>query len=248
MNREKGFSDEFLNAFVDDQLALEEKGRAYAELNQDEAMAQAVCELRKLHDLVQLSYKNPVMPKHGLSSLGPSRWFRRGHESGLKAAAAFALVVSIVLGWAVREPARGPAIVSLPNSIQLAQAEAQVKVLVHFNQTGVDRMHQVLNEVESLLKLYQQNGQIARIEVIANGDGLDLLRTDIAAVATAHERIVRMQKEYDNLTFLACQNTIDRLKRDTGITARLLPGVGVIDSGVAQLMRRQHQGWVYIQA
>ena len=43
------------------------------------------------------------------------------------------------------------------------------------------------------------------------------------------------------------QNTIDRLKREHGITARLLPDVIVIDSGVAQIMRRQQQGWAYIR-
>jgi intracellular sulfur oxidation DsrE/DsrF family protein len=47
--------------------------------------------------------------------------------------------------------------------------------------------------------------------------------------------------------FEACKNSIDRLRRDKGIVAKLLPGVVVIDSGVAQLMRRQNQGWAYIQ-
>jgi 3alpha(or 20beta)-hydroxysteroid dehydrogenase len=31
------------------------------------------------------------------------------------------------------------------------------------------------------------------------------------------------------------------------LEARLLPGVTVIDSGVAQLMRLQQQGWAYIR-
>ncbi len=57
-----------------------------------------------------------------------------------------------------------------------------------------------------------------------------------------------MLREYDNLQFVACQNTIDQLKRDRGVTARLLPGVIVTDSGVAEIMRRQREGWVYIRA
>jgi len=56
-----------------------------------------------------------------------------------------------------------------------------------------------------------------------------------------------MQKEYHGLTFVACQNTIDRYQQELGLTAKLLPGVITIDSGVAQIMRRQHQGWAYLQ-
>ena len=53
MNREYGngpkpeFSNEFLNAFLDNQLTLEEKERAYLRISQDEALNRRVCELRK---------------------------------------------------------------------------------------------------------------------------------------------------------------------------------------------------------
>ena len=56
-----------------------------------------------------------------------------------------------------------------------------------------------------------------------------------------------MQQKYPNLVFVACQNTIDRLNKEHGIRAQLIEGVMVIDSGVAQIMRRQQQGWAYIQ-
>ena len=39
MNQEKRFSDEFLNAFVDNQIAAEEKSRVYIEIGQDEGVA-----------------------------------------------------------------------------------------------------------------------------------------------------------------------------------------------------------------
>jgi hypothetical protein len=80
--------------------------------------------------------------------------------------------------------------------------------------------------------------------VITNGGGLSLLMAGISPYA---ERIQRMQKEYHDLTFVACQNTIERIQQELGLQAKLLPGVVVIDSGVAQIMRRQHQGWAYIQ-
>ena len=94
------------------------------------------------------------------------------------------------------------------------------------------------------MKFYHRSHQKARVEVITNGGGLNLL---LAGISPYAERISRMQKEYDGLTFVACQNTIDRFQQELGVSAKLLPGVAVIDSGVAQIMRRQHQGWAYIQ-
>jgi intracellular sulfur oxidation DsrE/DsrF family protein len=79
---------------------------------------------------------------------------------------------------------------------------------------------------------------------VITGKGLALVRVETSAFA---DRIQLLQREFDNLTFAACQNTIDRLRNEQGIIVRLLPGVVVIDSGMAELMRRQNQGWTYIQ-
>ncbi len=117
--------------------------------------------------------------------------------------------------------------------------------MFHLNTDDRDLIKQSLQEVESALKLYRHTGQRARIEIIANGAGLDLLRVGASPYP---QTVQRMLREYDNLQFVACQNTIDQLKRDRGVTARLLPGVIVTDSGVAEIMRRQREGWVYIRA
>ena len=118
------------------------------------------------------------------------------------------------------------------------------KVLIHIARDEASQLGEALNEVESLLRHYRDTRQNARVEVVINGKGLELVRIDTSAFA---ERIQKLQSEFDNLTFAACQNTIDRLKREQGIIVRLLPGVVVIDSGVAELTRRQNQGWAYIQ-
>ena len=66
-NQEKKFSDEFISAFVDDQLTLEEKQQVYARLSSDDTLKWQICELRKIHDLVGLAYKEPPMPTQGLT-------------------------------------------------------------------------------------------------------------------------------------------------------------------------------------
>lgn len=239
------FSDEFLNAFVDDQLTPEEKGRAYPQISQDEALNRQVCELRKMRDLVRLAY-NDVQPALTQTPAPPRR------HAGLGWAAALALVLSGLVGWVLhgqigdsQATSASSQAQATPKAWRQTPPADPVKIVVHLSEGDPAHVRQVLDDVEGLLRLYRRTGYATRVEVVMNGDGLQLVRADTSA---APDRIRRMQKDYDNLTFVACQNAIDRLRKDHGIIAQLLPGVAVIDSGMAQLMRRQHQGWAYIQA
>lgn len=63
MGQGQELSDEFINAFVDDQLIPEEKARVYAQAACDEAFNRRVCELRKIRDLIRLAYRE--LPKPG---------------------------------------------------------------------------------------------------------------------------------------------------------------------------------------
>jgi intracellular sulfur oxidation DsrE/DsrF family protein len=292
MNQEKHFSDEFLNAFVDNQIAAEEKSRAYVEIGQDEALNRQVCELRKLHDLVQLAYREPPAPPARAASDTNSRHARL--RFGV--AASVLLTLGIFLGSQIRMPATAPSVTAVPaaatqqmtkvappakpvrtkpaaaaataDRVATLQPTAVVptaepaavpapviarneildntttKVLIHLARDDIDQLSQALDDIESTLKHYRETRQIARVEVVVNGKGLELVRTDTSAFAG---RIQRLQREYDNLTFAACQNTIERLAREQGIIVRLLPGVITIDSGMAEIMRRQNQGWTYLQ-
>jgi len=304
MSQEKRFSDEFLNAFVDNQIAAEEKSRAYVEIHQDETVNRQVCELRKLHDLVQLAYREPPAPPvHAVSGPYSGRARLR-----FGVAASFLLTLGIVLGSQIRipEPAITPQAILAPGAIapqvatttssrqsglrtipnkakvavktvpeQIAVAptanlqqatavptavapaqlapvaapseisgNAQTKVLIHLARDDTTQLGYALDDIEGLLKYYREANLNARVEVVVNGGGLALVRTDTSVFAG---RIQRLQREYDNITFAACQNTIDRLRQDQGISVRLLPGVVTIDSGMAEIMRRQNQGWTYVQ-
>lgn len=304
MSQEKHFSDEFLNAFVDNQIAAEEKSRAYLEIQRDEGLNRQVCELRQLRDLVQLAYREPPAPPVQAVT-GPNSG-RARLRFGV--AASILLALGIVLGNQIRLPETtstpqallAPATVTprvvtsalsrtsapiirprnandsvapdvvptplvptaqrqptsmetapvAPANVAMSAAQnnnlnnAQTKVLIHLARDDVAQLSQALDEIEGVLKHYRAISLDARVEVVVNGKGLELVRSDTSAFAG---RIQRLQREYDNLTFAACQNTIDRLAREQGIIVQLLPGVVTIDSGMAEIMRRQNQGWAYIQ-
>lgn len=233
---EREFSDEFLNAFVDGQLSPEEQERVYLRVGRDEAVHRRLCALHGLRDLVRLAYREPPAPP----ARPQPQPARRRAAFGYGLAAGVVLLLGVPLGWYLHEPAARRVAGAAANG-----AAQRINVLMHVNDDSPMRLAQSLDEIEELLGFYRASGQDARVEVIINGDGLALVRADVTPFA---DRIAHLQREYSNVAFLACQNTIERLRHDTGVTARLLPGVVVIDSGVAQLMRRQHQGWAYIQA
>jgi len=277
MNKDRPpISDEFLSAFVDNQLTQEEKADAYDQISENKEINMRICELRKVSDLVRLAYANPpAAPNAQEKSITKSP--RLNIAACLLAG--LTLVLGVVLGWNIGPAQENRGILAEHNKIEIdhsriAQSHKkmtastpagkqisgetsndttaadlnvdpeQVKILIHLNSGELELVQESLDALENVLRYYRKIGQDARIEMVANGDGINLLRKDVSPFP---ERIKRMQQEYDNLTFVACQNSITRLEDERGIVAKLIPGVVVIDSGVAQLMRRQHQGWAYIR-
>lgn len=234
---EQRFSDEFLNAFVDNQLAPEEKSDAFLAISRDEALNRRVCELRKVRDLVQLACAEPPAPARPRAPSRDRRWRR-----GLQSAAALVLGLGLVLGWGLQRDFPGPG--PRQSALTAETPLKGIKVMLHLNSGDPQRMAEALDDAEELLRYYRSTHQIARVEIITNGGGINLLRADTSPYK---ERIRQLYRDWNNLVFVACQNALDRVKREQGKQIELLPEAVVIDSAVAQIMRRQHQGWAYIQ-
>lgn len=247
MNDRNYISDELLNAFVDDQLDAKDKEQIFAQIAKDPALNKRVCELRSCRELVQLAYQNvpPAPIRSNTLSAAHSNW--NPWISGI--AASVLVAMGVLIGTQLNTSHTGGVVPMAINSETTATrvaatSNATSKVLFHLNSRDPEVARNALDELEGVLSFYESIGEKAKIELITNGGGIEMLRADTSPFA---DRILAMQKRYANLTFVTCQNTIDRLKRERGITASLLPGIVVIDSGVAQIMRRQQEGWAYIQ-
>jgi len=80
----------------------------------------------------------------------------------------------------------------------------------------------------------------SEVVVVAHGNGIGMVMTSNAAQA---ERIASLAKS--GVKFLACENT---LKRKKIAKEQILPGVGFVDSGVAEVIRLQIAGYAYIKS
>ena len=95
----------------------------------------------------------------------------------------------------------------------------------------------VLNNAENLRKAL---GEPTAIEVVAHGGGLSMLLRTNAGQA---ERLQKLSS--GGTVFAACENTMRKknLTRDD-----LLPFATTVDSGVAEVVRKQEAGWSYVKS
>jgi len=240
---DRKISDELLNAFLDEQLDTEERGQILQAIQEDKALAQRFCELRQVKALTQHAYGEDMAPP----SKGPDT-STRGWTTLRTLAASLVLIMAAAFGWLAHDqfapPERYAAAAPSPKQVLLAKQTSQVQgIILHLDTAAPSKGKAALDSAEDILEAFQHNGDGLRLEVIANAEGLNLLRADTSPYA---QRVSQMMEKYPNLTFLACSRAIHRLQ-GKGIPVQLLPQVKVAPSALEQIVKRLQEGWAYIK-
>ena len=111
------------------------------------------------------------------------------------------------------------------------------RIVIEVNVDGAERWEGILNNVDNLRKAFANDPP--KIEVVAHAKGLGLL------LATNEPLKARMQAEHEaGVVFAACENT---MKKQNVTKDQLMPFVTTVDSGVAEVVRKQEAGWAYIK-
>ncbi len=227
-------SDDLLNAFADGELDAAEKARLLHLMAGDGALRGRVCQLWQVKEMVRGAY--PQVP----AGEPPQRRSSRLQRWGIALAALVVLAVGLMGGWIAREEAGGSRLAGL----QLyARQMDEGKVVLHIASAAPDRLKTTLDEADELAQSHDRSGHPVQVEVVANGDGLALLRADLSPYA---DRIAALGKAHGNLRFIACNNAI-QLQRMSGQEVMLLPDVAVAPSALDEIMMRLQQGWAYVR-
>lgn len=115
--------------------------------------------------------------------------------------------------------------------------DAPRKVMLQLTTDDPRAINDLLYNVVNVQKFYGQDN--VKVVVVAFGSGNRALYRDTSPV---RERVSSLL-QYD-VEFLACGNTMEttgRKKED------LIDGVEVVTAGVAEIVERQLQGWVYVR-
>ena len=246
----KHLESETLNAYLDGELSPDETIQFEHRLVRNHTQQARLDELRRVRLLAQCAmYKRQAAEGAVDRRTIPSRR-RRLVAQALAAGLLMALGFLAGLGFQPHDPpsdlqaylSTGKLVVP---STTLA-AGRDVKAIYHISTANTGKIRGALDEMEVLLGVYAKSGRTLHLEIIANAEGLSLLRADISP---ARERVQAMQQTYKNLKFLACGKTIERLQLEKNMrNVQLLPGVTVVPSALDQVILRLEDGWSYIRA
>ena len=144
-----------------------------------------------------------------------------------------------VLGNAVREQKKAAVEKSAP-----AAKKTEHRLALQVNVNDPAAMNLALNNVRNVADYYRARGESVEIEVVTYGPGLHMLRDDTSPVK---DRIKSMSEAMPNVTFMACGNTQQNMKKTESKDIPLISQAKVVESGVVRLMDLQEKGWSYIR-
>jgi len=237
-------SNELLGAFVDHELACSDKRTLAEEIRTNPEMADRAQALLELKSAIKQAYPDAVADKTNTGKAAPSsNLFKQS------VAASVIMACGLILGALFNSG-------NVNNSGQTVAAgdslfgikvtpvtREENKVLLHVSTAELDKLDFLLTKTERLLRDAKSSNYPLNINVIANSEGVDLLRKE----TTPYEkRIAELQQQYENLQFIACKNTLRRLKHK-GQSVQMINGVKADKPALDTIINRMDKGWTYVK-
>lgn len=241
MNTRDNLPKADLDAFIDDQLNPEQRIEVLEYLDRHPGQMAEVQEMRHLMDTMALVYHDvPGLERARppIVSLRPRRpWYF---------ALSAVLVLSLGLGggWSLyawlgpESPAKIRALASLDGS-----ERKRGDLLVHISSMDEETVVAAFNEVEQILSSRARSGQGGQVEIVANADGLDVLRAESPYADRVHE----LARKYGQISFRACGIAMQAAQAREQRPIELLPEAERVDAALEEILRRLQQGWVYVK-
>jgi intracellular sulfur oxidation DsrE/DsrF family protein len=152
--------------------------------------------------------------------------------SGAALVVAAALLVSAAVFVAGDAAARAPA------------AKKQHHLILQVNTNDPAAMNLALNNATNVVQYYGELSEKVKVEVVAFGPGLHMLREDTSPVKA---RIETMALSAPEVSFKACGNTRDSMHKAESKDIALIPQAQLVKSGVVRIMELEERGWTYVK-
>ncbi|WP_024512066.1 hypothetical protein [Bradyrhizobium sp. ARR65] len=118
------------------------------------------------------------------------------------------------------------------------------RLILQVNTNDPAAMNLALNNATNVTQHYREFGEKVKIEVIAFGPGLHMLRDDTSPVKA---RIETMALSTPEVSFKACGNTQENMHKAENKDIPIIPQAQVVKSGVVRVMELEEQGWTYVK-
>jgi intracellular sulfur oxidation DsrE/DsrF family protein len=129
------------------------------------------------------------------------------------------------------------ALSTLP-SVALAQTAQppKHKALIQVSDDDAKKWNLALNNARNMQD--DLNADAIDLEIVVYGPGIGMLKAD----SPVAKRVADALKA--GVQVVACENTMRNQKL---VRSDMLPGIGYVDAGVVEIMKKQQQGWAYIR-
>jgi intracellular sulfur oxidation DsrE/DsrF family protein len=165
---------------------------------------------------------------------------RRGvHDNACRAAP------SVDRSLAMHTPTRRDALTLLAALLVSASAPVAVaqtaqppkhKALIQVSDNDPQKWNLALNNARNMQD--DLNADAIDLEIVVYGPGIGMLKAD----SPVAKRVADALKA--GVQVVACENTMRNQKLQR---TDMLAGIGYVDAGVVEIMKRQQQGWAYIR-
>jgi uncharacterized protein len=117
-------------------------------------------------------------------------------------------------------------------------------LILQVNTNDPAAMNLTLNNAMNVTQYYKDRGEKVEVEVITFGPGLNMLRNDTSPVKA---RIETMALSTPEVSFKACGNTRENMRKSENKDIPIIPEAQVVKSGVVRVMELEEQGWTYVK-
>ena len=125
------------------------------------------------------------------------------------------------------------------STMTLAQFEKPHKLVIQVSSADPVVQRVALNNAVNVQKALGHDN--VEIEIVAYGPGLSMLTPK----SEQSSRIPDLA--LSDITFSACGNTMDTIKKKSGNMPVLVEGVTIVQAGVVRIMELQEQGYSYVR-
>ena len=136
------------------------------------------------------------------------------------------------------------AVLLVPLAFGSAGAMEKHRLALQISDNDPAKMNAVLNVAANVSKYYSDKGDEVEIQVVAFNAGLNMLREDKSPVL---ERLKSFKQSMPNVSFDACENTLEAMPRAEGKEPPLVENATRVKAGVVTLIELGEKGWTIVR-
>lgn len=136
------------------------------------------------------------------------------------------------------------ALLFVPLALAPASALEKHRLALQISDDSAEKMNAVLNVAANVSKYYSDKGDEVEVQIVAFNAGLTMLRADKSPVL---ERLRSFKQGMPNVSFMACENTLEAMTRKEGKEPPLVDNATRVTAGVVTLIELGEKGWTIVR-